>query len=89
MNQLLLDPQSDTLPLNHASTHVIVLLGITERVAVDEHGDRVADFDILDMTSPETREFQVSSYCFRKMINFRSLIPKSQNVINCEFIAYI
>ena len=34
-------------------------LGITGPVAIDAGGNRIADFDLLDMKSPETREFQV------------------------------
>ena len=38
---------------------VFVSLGITGPVAIDAGGNRIADFDLLDMKSPETREFQV------------------------------
>lgn len=35
------------------------LSGITGPVKVDEVGNRVADFDLFDMKSPNTQEFQV------------------------------
>jgi len=37
-----------------------VLSGITGPVAVSEIGDRVADFDLWDMTSSSTMEFRAS-----------------------------
>lgn len=36
-----------------------ILPGITGPVKVDEVGNRVADFDLFDMKSPATKEFQV------------------------------
>lgn len=33
--------------------------GITGMVAIDEMGDRVADFDIFSMIDPVTKKFQV------------------------------
>ena len=34
-------------------------IGITGMVAIDELGDRVADFDIFNMMDPVTKKFQV------------------------------
>jgi hypothetical protein len=34
-------------------------IGITGLVAIDEMGDRVADFDIFNMMDPVTKKFQV------------------------------
>ena len=33
-------------------------------VAINEIGDRIADFDLFDMTDPSTREFKVGTRSF-------------------------
>lgn len=41
---------------------LLTSVGISGTVAIDEMGDRTADFDFLDMTDPVTKSFSVSTY---------------------------
>lgn len=53
----------------------VPLIGITGPVKVDEVGNRVADFDLFDMKSPDTREFQVNNlYVGEKELSFYIII---------------
>ena len=49
--------------------------GITGPVAIDSDGNRIADFDLLDMKEPDTREFQVSIVNTVMILSFRTERP--------------
>lgn len=40
--------------------------GISGNVTIDEDGDRIADYALLDQTDPESGLFKVISYCHIK-----------------------
>ena len=45
----------------HLNPYVLMyIVGITGPVAIDAEGNRIADFDLLDMKDPDSKEFHVS-----------------------------